>query len=155
MSGVYTVQFNSVAVTVGQDLFELVAASGKPIVLLGFGVSQITELGDAQEEQLLILIKSGQSTSGSGGSTPTIVPTDSSGVAASFTAEANNTTKASTGTIVTHKPFAWNVRAPLDIVFTEQEQLIMAAGRRMTIELVNAPADSITMNGYVVVQEIG
>lgn len=155
MSGVYTVQFNAVDVSVAQDLFELVAASGKPIVILGFGVSQHSEIGDAQEEQKLILIKSGQSTSGSGGSSATPVPTDSNGVAASFTAEVNNTTKASTGTIVTHKPFSWNVRAGLDIVFTEQEQLIMAAGRRATIELVSNPTDQITMNGYVVVQEIG
>lgn len=155
MSGIYTVQFNGVAITTQQDLFELVAASGKPIVLLAFGLSQTTELGDAQEEQLLILLKSGQSTSGSGGSAPTPVPTDSGGIAASFTAEVNNTTKASTGTIVTHKPYAWNVRAPLDIVFTEQEQLVMAAGRRMTIELASTPNDSITCNGYAVVQEIG
>ena len=70
MSGVYTVQFNGVAVTAAQDLFELVAASGKPIVILGFTLSQTTELGDAAEEALSILLKSGQSTSGSGGSSP-------------------------------------------------------------------------------------
>lgn len=155
MSGVYTVQFNSVAVTAQQDLFEIVAASSKPVVILGFGLSQITEVGDAQEEQLLILLKSGQGTSGSGGTAPTPIATDSSGSAASFTAEVNNTTKASAGTTVTHKPYTWNVRAPLDVVFTEQEQLIMAAGRRFTIELASTPADSVTMNGYLVVQEIG
>lgn len=155
MSGIYTVQFNSVDISAQQDLFELVASSGKPIVILGFGLSQHTEIGDAQEEQLLILVKSGQTVSGSGGSSATPVPTDSSGSAASFTAEVNNTTKANTGTIVTHKPYAWNVRAPLDIVFTELEQLVMAVSRRCTIELAKTPADQLTCNGYVVVQEIG
>jgi hypothetical protein len=155
MSGVYTVQFNGVAATVQQDLFELVAASGKPIVILGYSLSQTTELGDAAEEQLLLLLKSGQTVSGSGGSTPTPVATDSSGGAAGFTAEANNTTKANTGTIATHEARSWNVRGPLDVLFTQEQQLIMAAGRRCTLELASTPADSITINGTIWVQEIG
>lgn len=155
MSGVYTVQFNGVAVTAAQDLFELVAASGKPIVILGFTLSQTTELGDAAEEALSILLKSGQSTSGSGGSSPTPVANDSTMAAASFSAEANNTTKASSGTIVTHGSWAWNIRQPLDVLFTQEQQLVMAASRRCTLELVGAPADSVTMNGTIWVQEIG
>lgn len=155
MSGVYTVQFNGVAVTAAQDLFELVAASGKPIVILGFTLSQTTELGDAAEEALSILLKSGQSTSGSGGSSPTPVANDSTMAAASFAAEANNTTKASSGTIVTHGSWAWNIRQPLDVLFTQEQQLVMAASRRCTLELVGAPADSVTMSGTIWIQEIG
>ena len=52
MSGVYTVQFNGVAVTAQMDLFELVANSAKPIVILGFSLSQSTEVGDSAEEAL-------------------------------------------------------------------------------------------------------
>lgn len=155
MSGVYTVQFNGVAVSAAQDLFELVAASGKPIVILGFTLSQTTELGDAAEEALSILLKSGQSTSGSGGSSPTPVANDSTMAAASFAAEANNTTKASSGTIVTHGSWAWNIRQPLDVLFTQEQQLVMAASRRCTLELVSAPADSVTMSGVMWIQEIG
>lgn len=155
MSGIYTVQFNGVAVVAAQDLFELVAAAAKPLVLVGFGLSQTTELGDAAEEQLAILVKSGQTVSGSGGSSVTPVANDQSGGAASFTAEANNTTKANTGTIVTHYAYSWNVRGPFDIILPEPMQLLMPGGRRMTIELLGAPTDSITMNGYAVVQEIG
>lgn len=155
MSGIFTVQFNGVAATVQQDLFEVVAASAKPLVLLAWGLSQSTELGDAAEEQLLVLVKSGQSTSGSGGSSVTPANNEGGGAAASFTAEANNTTKASTGTIVTHYAYAWNVRGPLDIILPEQMQLIMPAARRLTIELASTPADSITLNGYAVLQEIG
>ena len=155
MSGVYTVQFNGVAATAQQDLFELVASSSQPIVILGYSLSQTTELGDAAEEQLLVLLKSGQTTSGSGGSTPTPVSTDSSGGASGFTAEANNTTKASAGTILTHEARSWNVRGPLEVLFTQEQQLIMAAGRRCTLELATTPADSITINGTIWVQEIG
>lgn len=155
MSGVFTVQFNGVAATVQQDLFEIVGHASRPYVILGYSLSQTTELGDAAEEQLLILLKSGQSTSGSGGSAPTPVATDSSGGSAGFTAEANNTTKASTGTIVTHEARSWNVRGPFDVLYTQEQQLIMPAGRRATLELASTPADSITINGTIWVQEIG
>lgn len=155
MSGVYTVQFNGVAVSAQQDLFELVANSAKPIVILGFSLSQSTEVGDTAEEALSILLKSGQTTSGSGGSTPTPVANDSTMAAASFTAEANNTTKASAGTIVTHGAWNWNIRVPLDVLFTQEQQLVMAASRRCTLELATTPADSITMSGVIWVQELG
>lgn len=155
MSGIYTVQFNGVAATVQQDLFEIVAAAAKPLVLIAFGLSQSTEVGDTAEEGLSILVKSGQSTSGSGGSSPTIVPRDASQAAASFAAEANNTTKATAGTIVTHYAYNWNVRMPFDIILPEPMQIILPASRRLTIELATTPADSITLSGYAVLQEIG
>lgn len=155
MSGLYTVQFNGVAVTAQQDLFELVGSATKPFVILGFTLSQTTEIADAQEEGLSILVKSGQTTSGSGGSAPTPVANDSTAAAAGFTAEANNTTKATAGTIVTHSAYSWNVRMPLEVLFTQEQQLIMVAARRCTVELGTTPADSITMNGTIWVQEIG
>lgn len=152
----YTVQFNAVAVTVAQDLFEIVAHASRVAKIIAFGLSQYTDVGDAQEELLSILLKSGQTTSGSGGSAYTPVALDPANtVAAGFTAEINNTTKASTGTIVTHYPTAWNIRGPLDIILPEPMQVILPAGRRATLELLAAPADSITMNGYMVVEEIG
>lgn len=154
MSGIYTLQFNSVAATAVQDLFEVTASSTKPLVLLAFNISQLTELGDAAEEQLLVRIRSGQTTSGNG-TAYTPVPVDSSIAAASFTAKTNGTTQASAGTIVTHSVYAWNVRMPLIEIFTQEQQLIMSAGRRFTLELAGAPADSITINGTMWVQEIG
>lgn len=155
MSGIYTVQFTGVAVTAQQDFFEIVAASAKPLVLIGFGLSQSTDVGDAAEEGLSVLVKSGSTTSGSGGSAPTPVALDSSQSAAGFTAEVNNTTKATAGTIVTHYAYNWNVRMPLDIILPEPMQIILVGARRMTIELATTPADSLTVSGYAVLQEIG
>lgn len=153
MSGIYTVQFSGIAATAAQDLFEITSV-GKPIVLLAFNISQTTELGDTAEEQLLVRVRSGQTTTGNG-TAYTPVPTDSSNSASSFTAKTNGTTLASGGTIVTHCPYAWNVRMPLIEVYTQEQQLLMAVNRRFTIELTNDPADSITINGTVWVQEIG
>lgn len=156
MSGFYTVQFNGVAVTAAQDLFQIAAHATKQCVLLAWGVSQSTEEGDTAEEQLLILVKSGQTTTGSGGSAPTPVSTDPVNAATvGFTAQANNTTIATGGTILTHYAYNWNIRIPMDQVYTDQMQIIFGAGRRLTIELAEAPADSVTLSGYAVIQEIG
>lgn len=155
MSGVYDIPISAVGATVAQDLWEITGHAARPFVLLGFSISQSSDFGDAQAENLQVLVKSGQTTSGSGGTAPTPSPTEPGGAAAGFTAEINNTTKASAGTIVTHDSRTLNVAVGLDVVYTQEQQKLMAAGRRLTIELVNAPADSLTLNGTATVQEIG
>lgn len=149
MSRIYTAQFNGVAVTAQQDLFELVAGANTPIVIHEIYLSQSTEVGDAQEEGLSILLKQGSTTTGSGGSAPTKVPRDLDDSASAATVAANNTTKATSGTTVTHAAWAWNVRVPLQILFTPEMRPYVKGARRCTIELGTTPADSITMNGYV------
>ncbi len=156
MSGIYTVPFENVAVTAAQDLLAVVAHSTKQCVLLAYGLSQSTELGDAAEESVRVVIKSGQTTVGSGGSSVTPTPLDPVGAGASgFTARRNDTTAAVDGTIVNHYPHNWNIRGPLDCILPEQMQIIFGAGRRLTMTLEGAPADSVTMSGYLVIQEIG
>lgn len=156
MSGIFTAVIPHTAQTAQVDLLEAVANSAKPLVLLELHLSQSTEVGDSQEEQLLIHIKSGQTTSGSGGNAATSAnPTDTAGSASSFQFETHNTSKAADGTIVTHLSQAWNVRGPLDLVFTEMSQIIIAGGRRMTVELGTTPGDSITLGGWALFQEIG
>lgn len=157
MSGNYTVPMTPVAVTVPQDLFEIVGHASKPYIVIGFRLGQKTEAGDAQEEMLHIAFKSGQTVSGTGGSAVTPEPRDTANtVAAGFTAEKNNiTTKAGTGTILTHDQYQWDVRNPLEILIPEEFRILQVAGRRCTIELVDAPVDSITIFGEAIVQEIG
>lgn len=155
MSRCYTISFTAVAVTAQQDLFELVAAAGKPFKVNAISLSQSSEVGDAAEEGLSILIKSGQTTSGSGGSAPTPVPLNVTDSAAGITSETNNTTKASAGTIVTHHADNWNIRQPFFLVFPDAMKPEIAGGRRMTVELGTTPADSITMSGTIYVEEFG
>jgi hypothetical protein len=151
----YTVQFNGVAVTAQQDLFELVAPADAVVIIHDIHLSQLTEVGDAAEEQLSILLKSGQTTSGSGGSAPTAIPIEFGDAAFGGTCEANNTTKASAGTIVTHLAWNWNVRMPFDVVFTPETRPVLSPSRRGTLELATTPADSITMSGSMTIEEIG
>lgn len=155
MARSYTVQFTSVAVTAQQDLFEITAAAGKNCKIMGLFLSQSTEVGDAQEEGLSILLKSGATTSGSGGSAPTPVPLNVTDAAAGFVAEVNNTTKATAGTIVTHHADNWNVRMPFVLIFPDDMQIELTGSRRLTVELATTPADSITMSGALYVKESG
>lgn len=154
----YDTEFTSVAVTAAQDLFEILAGTGKLIEILRIEISQSTEVGDAQEEGLSLLMKrgSGSVTSGSGGSTHTPAPLDKNDTASGATVEINNTTTMKTGssTITQLKAWNWNVRVPFSMVFLPEERPRIEPGDRMTIELATAPADSITMSGTVTFREL-
>lgn len=156
MDGVlYVGSVGAVAVTAAQDLFELNAGSAKPLVIHGFVLSQNTEEGDAQDELLHIRIRRGQTSSGSGGSAPTPVPLNPSAAAATFTMEANNTTQASGGTIVTMHEDAMNVRQGMPYMFPPELRPKIPGGGRGCLELIDAPADSITFNMMIWVEELG
>lgn len=156
MGKMYYVPFAAVAVTAQQDLWEVVAASTRLAVVHGWELSQSTEVGDTQEEGLSILVKKGATTSGTGGTAPTPVPTETNQGASGFTAEVNNTTKATAGTIVTVYATNWNVRnTPCPWQFTPEGRIYVAPSERLTIELATTPADSITMSGSLLVEEIG
>jgi len=155
MSRIYTVQFNAVAVTAQQDFFEITAAAGKNCRILAVMLGQTSDVGDAAEEMLSILFKSGATTSGSGGTAPTIVRCNVTDAAAGFAAEANNTTKATAGTIVTHHSDVFNVRSPYIWLPPERMQIELTGSRRFTVELATTPADSLTCNGTIYVEEFG
>lgn len=155
MAGLYTVVFSAVAVTVQQDLFQVVAPATGVCFVHAFELSQSTEVGDAQEEGLALLLKRGSTTTGSGGSTPTPTPLALGQGASGFAAQANNTTKAVSGTIVTILSTNWNVRnSPFQWIFTPEMRPLIRVSERLTLELATTPGDSITMSGTLWVEEL-
>jgi len=151
----FTAVFSGVTVSAQQDLFEIVAPADAVVVIHEIDISQTSEVGEAQEEALLLLAKSGATTSGSGGSTITPVPTMFDGTAFGGTVEANNTTKATAGTIVTHQAWTMYVRMGFPKVFTPEARPVISPSRRWTLELATTPADAISMNGTIVFEVIG
>ena len=151
----YTAVFNAVAVTAQQDLFELNAPSTAIVVVHAVELSQSTETGDAAEEGLNVLMKRGATTSGSGGSTPTATPLMAGDGAFGGTVEANNTTKATSGTIVTLRADNWNIRAPFMWLPTPETRIVLAPSARFTVELATTPADSITVSGVLTFETVG
>lgn len=149
MARLYTAQFSGVSVAAQQDLFELVAGSTSGMTIHELYLSNGSDFGDAQEEGLLIQFKQGQTTTGSGGTAPAKVPRDVDDSASGATVAANNTTKATAGTIVTHNSWYWNIRIPLQILWTPETRPYVKPSRRATIELGTTPADAVTVAGTI------
>lgn len=147
----------SSAFTAQIDIFELLSAAGKPGILLGFELGQVSEVGDAQEEILTLVLKrvTGAPTSGSGGGTSTFISTRPNDTAPGVTLETGNTTKLTGGTSVELARFDWNVRVGVLYVPVPEERIVFDAATRLVLELVTTPADSISgVHGRISVGEI-
>lgn len=156
MGRIYYVDIAPTAITVAADLIELTPADDKPIAIHGFEIFQTTDLGDAQEEIIGLLWVRGHATSGSGGLTPTPRPANPSDAASGFTAETVNTTQASAGTGVNLPRHGWNVRVACEKVYTPETRPQASQGNTtLVLRMAAAPADSLTISGYVIVEEFG
>lgn len=160
MGTIYAVTFAGVAVTAQQDFFEYTAPATRSVLIHSVELTQSSDVGDAQAEGLAILHKRGTSTttSGTGGSNPTPAPTSEPNAAAALgTADANNTTKmvVGSGTITTLRASNWTIQQPYLWLPTPEIRHLIAAGQRYTIELATTPADSITVSGELIIEEIG
>ena len=155
MGRVDLAQFENVAVTAAQDFFEVTPAANKPMVIHGYGLHQTSDTGDAAEEILRISLVRGHTTSGSGGSTvtPALLASSADTASGDTTVEINNTTIASTAgtTLYVH---GMNVRAGLEVWFPpEARPGVSAADTTIVLRLLAAPADSLTMGGWIVFEE--
>lgn len=154
MGRLYTVVFSGVAVTAQQDFLSILPASNKPIRLHAAFLSQSTETGDAAEEGLQIQITTGNTTVGSGGSSQTPTPLDINDAAAGATGRKNDTTKATSGTTVVHHEENWNIRTPFVYLPPPELRPRCQNAEYMCLRLGTTPADSITMSGTMVFEEM-
>lgn len=156
MGRLYTVHLAPTAITVAADLVELAPADDLPVLIHGFRVWQTTDVGDAAEEIIGLAWVRGNTTSGSGGNTSVAVtPKNSRDAAAGVTAETANTTAASAGTALTVYSTGWNVRAPLEVVFTPEQRLRCDQGQTFLIlRMLAAPTDSLTIGMSVDLEEL-
>lgn len=156
MGRMYTLPLVDTAVTTVVDLAEIVTAATHVACIHAISLSQRTEVQDAQEEQLVLRVRSGQTTSGSGGNTGvTAIPRLIGDAAHGMTVETFNTTQASAGTIVQHGLWQWNLRMPFEKIFTPETRIWIPPSTRATLELVFTPADSVTMFGEILIEVIG
>lgn len=144
-----------VGASAAQDLAEIQPADDKPVRLLGYDVAQSSDLGDAQEEVGRYAVRRGNTVSGSGGSTPTPAAADRNDTAPAYAVEMNNTTKANTsGGTLTNGGQNWRA-APAPFWFpAELIPVASQADTTLCVELVAAPADSVTIDTTVYVVEV-
>lgn len=152
----FALTFNAVAVTAQQDLFEITSPADAITMIHEIRLSQSTEVGDTMEEGLSILFKRGATATGTGGSQAVVpTPMQINNTAYGGVCDTNNTAKASGGTIVTLLAENWNIRMPYLYLPTPECRMIVAPSTRFTVELATTPADSITLSGTVMLEEIG
>jgi hypothetical protein len=150
MSRFYTVPYSGTLANAGgdSDLIEILPADDKPVRLLGFVISQISEVGDAAEEGLRVSVMRlpATVTGGSGGSAVTPAPVDSADSAAGFAAECNNTTVATTsGSAVTLMELGWNERMPFEWWAPDPRLAPIAKqGEALVVRMQSTPADDLT-----------
>jgi hypothetical protein len=152
----YTVVFDNVAVAASQDLFELTPTDDKPVKIYGLFLGQITAEGDANEDLWRWTVIRGFTTGGSGGTAPTPRPLNRSDAAAGFTAEVNNTTKATTGTTHTCHADADNIRGGIKFWWPEgSEPQASQADTTIVVRLESTPDASTTCSATLYVEEEG
>jgi hypothetical protein len=150
----FTITFDAVSVAAAQDLLSVLPAANEPIRLHYAEISQSTEAGDAAEEGLNILITTGNTTVGSGGSAQVPTPLDINDAAADATGRKNDTTAASAGTLVKHYAGNWNVRTPFVYMPTPEMRPRCQNAEYLCLRLITVPADAIIMSGFMVFEEM-
>lgn len=161
---IYTATFKAQAVTAAQDLFEVTAPSDKFVILRRVLLGQYTDEGDAQAEMLSLELVRGNTTAGSGGSsvTPRMLA-DQNGPAADTAVARNNTTEAADGTehslwaesFNIMAGFSWPTWAPMQPMLAAPTKalIVLNPSEIFCVRLLEAPADSITMNGTLEFEE--
>lgn len=165
MPRLYTVPFGTtspgVAVTLPQDLFQIIGVPGKVLKLMRVRVTVAdTTAPTSQMLQWRMSFLSGTIVNGSGGATATIGKTDNGDATPSFTALTNNTTKA-TGTAMIFYSASDHVFNGLDEnndgTLSKAPPLVatVAAPVSMVIELLSTVTGTVHMSGTAWVQEEG
>jgi hypothetical protein len=155
MSGIYVVKFQGVTVAADQDLITALPHALKLLSPISYHLSARSF---TDGEVFRLALKYGATSNGSGGGSFTPLNTDltAGAAAAGFTARINDTTPASGGTIVEHDPHEWNLRNPLDVYLTlEQQKLLPPAGNRFSLTLLADPGASTVISGSMYFRELG
>lgn len=159
MSRMYTVSWSGTFTAAGgdSDFLEIAPADDKPVKLVSFIASQISEVGDAAEEgvRISIIRLPATFTSGSGGSATTPAPMDSADTAAGMTCETNNTTVGTTsGTAVTLAEYGWNERMPFEAVYPDPNMRPkVKQGEGLVIRCQTTAADDLTVQFTAFLEE--
>lgn len=137
------------------DAWEVLAAANKPCKLLRIVIGQSSDVGDAAEEILTASVIRGHTTSGSGGSTTTPQPVDDVDAAAGAVVETMNTVIASAGSAETTHVIPFNIRVGLDHIFPfgSEPRTHQVITNDRTVVRISAPADAVTVSGYLEIEE--
>lgn len=151
----YKVMTDAVAVSAAQDLMQIKGAAGK-MLLIRRVVCECTDTTAPTNQQLQLRGRFLPVTvsDGSGGSTPSPTKTDPGDAAASFTALANNTSKATTsGTAIENGSWGVNIFAGLDEML--DAPITIGPSESYVFELLSTVFGTVHLTTFVEVDEYG
>lgn len=158
MGKMYDAIFQNISVSASQDFFEILAPADAVVIIHGWELLQITAEGDALEEILrLETVRGLGATTGSGGATITPEPNMRGYDAAGSVVKRNNDTRmvAGGGSLEILETFGWNIRIPLEKIYTPEARPIVSAADFWTLSLPVAPDGAIFTSGKVTFEEVG
>lgn len=151
MGILYTLEFNKIAVTAVQDLFQVEAVT-VPIIVHEITISQTSDVGDAAAENLLIRLR--------GGITDAVtddlagVPLNGYRATANLSNLAiNETSQITTGAVDIFSE-AWNIALPWKYIPTPETRYMIPVGDAFVVDLADAPADELTTSGTIIFEEL-
>jgi hypothetical protein len=151
----YKITFEGVAVSAAQDLLQINGATGKMarIVRCWVGATN-TSLPTAQMLETRCRLLPATVTNGTGGTSVTPQKTDLGDAAASITALANNTSKATTsGTAVIIDERGDHIYSGVQCDFPERPAV--GPSEAFVFELLSTVSGSVSLSGGALVEEIG
>jgi hypothetical protein len=155
MPRVYKIMFEDVAVSAAQDLVQVKGAAGKiaRVVRAWVGATDTTA-PTAQQLKIRCRFLPATVTDGSGGTTPTVSKVDPGDAAASITALANNTTKATTsGTAIVLDQAGVHIFSGYDMPFLNRPPI--GPSESFVFELLSTVSGTVHLSGGVEVEEMG
>jgi hypothetical protein len=155
MPRTYEVSFVNVAVSAAQDLIAIIGGAGKMLRIkrVKWGCSNTT-LATGQNLSTQCRIMPATYTTGSAGSAPTPRPVDPGDTAATFTARANDTVKATTsGTPEIVDEDGSHLFAGYNFSFPNPPLVGPTAG--FVFELLSTVSGTVNLSGVVEVEEMG
>lgn len=142
----FAANFSAQAVTTATDMSEITPVVDRPATIYGMTLGQTTDLGDAQEEVLMVGVYR-DCTAGSGGTAATEYNYNQAAIGSPTAAVRQLGTASTGGTLIDIIP--WNIRIPLIWIPIPEMRLkfsnIAAEGPTSTLRLIAAPADSVTI----------
>lgn len=154
---VYTCPFSATALSSNPyDIFCVTAPSNSRVAIREVRLAQYSDFGDAQAELISLSILTGSTSISSGG--PVITPVNvrrwSQNTSAGSSVTGPSTTLASTTSATLVLADCWNVAAPYLYQPAWADRVILGLSQRALIR-ITAPNDALTVNGTLVLQEIG
>lgn len=150
---IYTIRVTPTAVSAALDFLEIAPATNKPVIIHKVVISP-TVSETNQQVQATVRTLPATLTSGSGGSTPSTNKKNEHDAAAGFTAEAFNTTRATTsGTAAYHADEGFPSQGGFEYLPDVSERPIIKNGEAFVVGIEESLAGAV-VGGYAVVEEI-